>query len=389
LSRQHLLIAAIIMLGIAGMTFWFLNNFELREEDIPTGYQGEAKTNPWFAARLFLKGMGIPAHKIDMPELNKNLPPKTATLIITTKRGTLDEKKSQRLLDWVNQGGHLMVRALEPEYYDPEEDDKRPPAPTDPLLDLLNIWPEYHYDAEWDDDLNTFELTTRERKQKEVLVDFIFNEQLKGEQKGDLTIAGFNGPQAIHRKLGKGAVTVTSQLDFITNYSIGENDHAETFWELVHWHNNPGDEVYLLHNDDMPPLWELLWRHTRTIIVALGLILLLWIMKGFFRFGPLLPQPAARRRSLLEHIEASGRFFWKDNQQNKLVSHVRQNLQRRLSRIHPGWADLNEKERETHLAELLQLPTATIHMLLHDESKHQPQDFTRLIRQLENIRKQL
>jgi len=388
LTRQHLLIAALILFCLGGMTLWFLNNFELREEDIPTGYEGEAKTNPLFAARLFLKGMGINAHKIDMLELKQKLPPKTATLIIATKRGNMDENKSRRLLGWVREGGHLMVHALEPDYYDPEEDDERPPVPTDPLLDLLNIWPEYNYEAEWDDDLEAY-VTTRENKEKNINIDFAFNNILMGNKKNDLTVKSIYGSYVIHRKLGKGAVTVTSSMDLINNYQIGENDHAETFWDMVHWQNNPGDEVYLLHNDDMPPLWKLLWQHTRTMIVALGLLLLLWLMKGFFRFGPLLPQPAARRRSLLEHIEASGRFFWKDNQQERLVSQVRQNLNRRLARIHPGWVDLNEKERETHLAELLQLPTATIHMLLHDDSKHQPQDFTRLIQQLENIRKQI
>ncbi len=389
MTRQHLLIAAAVLFVLAASTFWFLTNFELREVDIPTGYRGEAKTNHWFAARLFLKGMGIPAREIDMPKLNKTLPPKNATLIITTRRGTLTEKKSQRLLDWVRDGGHLIVRAIEPDYYDPEENEEKPPPPTDPLLDLLGIWPEYDPEAEWNDELDQYELPTRDNGIKEMSIAFPFNHRLAGEKKTDLVVEGINGPQAIHRKLGKGAVTVLTDLDFILNYTIGDGDHAEAFREIIAWHEHPDGEVWLLHNDDMPPLWKLLWQHAQTVIVALGLLFLLWLAKGFFRFGPLLPQPAARRRSLLEHIEASGRFFWKDNQQDRLVTPVRQHLHRRLHQLHPGWMELSGAERETHLAEMLQMPVTAVRALLHDNNKLHPQDFTRLIRQLENIRKQL
>lgn len=389
MTRQNLLVGLILVLGIAGLSYWFLENFELREEEIPVGYKGEARSNPFFAARIFLREMGIEAERIDMPDLNRELPLDNATLIITTLRGTMDDKKSQRLFNWVESGGHLLVRSAEPEFYDPDEDEV-PLPPKDPLLEMFRITPVYstHSDLEWDDSIN-FDLVTSANKVRELNIAFPPRQFLEGELNNDLTVSNLLGTHVIHRKVGRGAITVMSDMDFLRNYSIGEEDHAEAFWIMLNWHNDRGGKILILHNDDMPALITLLWRHLLPVVIVAGLMLFFWLAKGFFRFGPLLPQPQARRRSLMEHIEASGRFFWQDKQQHRLIQQTRLALQKKLIRIHPGWIDLNEQEREQHLAELIQMPIDSVRRLLHGTETYQTQDFTRVIQQLETIRKQL
>ncbi len=65
MNLQRILIGIFAALVAVAIVLLFLNTFELKEIEEHTGFRGEAKTNPLFAARLFLKRMGIPAERKD------------------------------------------------------------------------------------------------------------------------------------------------------------------------------------------------------------------------------------------------------------------------------------------------------------------------------------
>jgi len=95
------------------------------------------------------------------------------------------------------------------------------------------------------------------------------------------------------------------------------------------------------------------------------------------------------RRRLMEHIEASGNYFWKNNQRQKLIDSSRQALIKRIAQTHPGWHQYQPEEQTRVLAEQLEQTPENIHKLLHTNEFEHPDDFTKLVSQLEKIRKSL
>jgi hypothetical protein len=86
---------------------------------------------------------------------------------------------------------------------------------------------------------------------------------------------------------------------------VGELDHAELGWRLA-----SAQPVLLYLRMRSPPLLDWIQRDAWPVAVAAALLLLLWLARIIPRFGPLEPAEEPPRRSLLEHIVASGRFLW-------------------------------------------------------------------------------
>ncbi len=139
----------------------------------------------------------------------------------------------------------------------------------------------------------------------------------------------------------------------------------------------------------MPSILALIWTHAFPVVVISLLMLILWLSGSLFRFGPLIPQPETERRQFLEHIDASGKYFWKNNQKNKLVNSTRSALDKRVSQMIPGWGQLSKQEQKNKMATILDMPESTLNNLMDTDSDLHSQDFTRLIRQLDNARKRL
>jgi hypothetical protein len=126
-------------------------------------------------------------------------------------------------------------------------------------------------------------------------------------------------------------VTVLPSFAFLMNRSIGEFDHAEFGWRLGAGRDG-ARPVMLFLKMDSPPFLDWLWREAWTVVIAAAMLLALWLARIVPRFGPLAPDPAPVRRSLLEHIVASGRFLWSRGQAAYLLEALRERVWRLASR---------------------------------------------------------
>ena len=382
MSRKQLFGALLTLLLLSLGALWFLNHFELREVEVPVPLQGEARDNDLYAAKLFLREMGDTAGSITLPGIIPTLPGTHDALLLDTDRKYLQSADNEALLKWVKQGGHLIFRADIDAAFDPQDDAFSP----DPLLDALGL--SIHFDTAAEP-----QETSRIRLSSgadTATLEILFNESfsLQGERPADILMFDSNGIHLLHRRFGAGHVTVLTDMEFLNNYEIGEFDHAEMLWRLVHWGNDP-EQIWLVHTQAAVPLWKLLWRHARPPL-AIGLLLLLaGLLYASQRFGPLEAGPVAGRRRLLEHIEASGHHFWRLGKRQHLLDSTRAALLKHLSRRHPGWKSLAGRERDLQLAKLLNKPIASIDHLLHDNAPANAENFTRLIGELEDLRKTL
>jgi hypothetical protein len=317
MNTQRVLLTVFTILVMIAGTLWFLNTFELKESEEQIGFRGEAKTNSLYAARLFLKRMGVPAERKDSLS---TLPNTDTVLVIDTQRYTLSRQKIDEILAWVKQGGHLITRARVPEdstglygkNHD-ENDDDKPSAKVDLLQTALGIRTGEHVLPE-DDDLP---ITAKLSGMGDTLeVDPQFFYALETDKKDKTYPQKYKkATWLLEKDWGEGLVTLAANLDFIENQAIDDYDHAEFFWQMVHARYDEPTSVWLVHQDDMPPLWKLIWKHAWALVLTLAMLIPLTLLALSPRFGPMIPKPQPGRRRILEHIHASGLFMWKRHKQ--------------------------------------------------------------------------
>ena len=382
MNRSAVFAISIVTVLLGWLTFWFFDNFERRMADVYVGYHGEAKHNPVLATRRFLRQMGIPAETL--PSLLPMVPPpEDETLVIATSRTTLYAPQIDELLAWINQGGHLIVAARADQSADEED------RIEDELLEKLGV-------AVYKPELTPAEVREQTSTPTNVPLDnkimqVSFRPSTLLENiavREGLLLKDDLGIRLIHAEYGKGNFTVVSDLGFITNEKIGKFDHAEFLWRLLHL-DGEVSKVWLAHREDMPPLWEWLWQRAWMVIISFALVIIAWCCSRVMRFGPILIQPPPARKSLLEHIEASGRFLWRQGQQQRLMSGVEHALKHRLLALHPGWASYDNPRQLHILSEISRLSQSQIQTVLTEPPTEKPQRFARKVQLLELIRKKL
>ncbi len=375
MSRTAWLITVLVVSLLGGLGYWLSQHLEKREIELPTGLQGEAATNPLLAAQRFLTTTGIASTHVEETARLFSRLGRDDVLLISSDRQTLGQQRTAALLDWVDEGGRLIVTVAH------LSDEEQPLQ--DPLLEILGLNLQHHdedlseyadfLDVDWPGATDFMRIQIHPRY-------FI-----EGTQAGDLTITNDWGAVLVRRQLGEGSITVITDLDFIQFLRIGEYDHAAFLWYLV----DGQGPVWLLSHNDMPSLWQWLWQHAPEMMTAVLLWLVLWLWSRGRRFGPRLSEAPPVRRRILEHVDANGRFLWQQKQSRQLVTAVRKHLMALAATRHPGWGAMSHEEQ----AELLAGPgqhtgTSVRHLLRETDIPHQ-HEFTRTIRQLEMIRKQL
>ena len=330
MNKQHILFSVFALLVAIAGVLWFVNTFQLKEVNEYIGFRGEAKTNSLFAARLFLKRMGVPAERKDSLT---SLPDTNTVLLINTQRYTLSKQKVVEILGWVKRGGHLITRARtrsnESLYGDDEHKENKDNTTTerDFLQQTLGVKLGDHVIPD-DDDLPLLAQLDNMPAGLYVDPEFFYalhtsHQDVAAQQYGETS-------WLLEIPWGDGLVTLVANLDFIENPALKDHDHAGFFWYMVHSLRDEPQSVWLIHRDDMPPLWKIIWEHAWMLVLTLAALIPLTILALSPRFGPLIPKPQPGRRRILEHIHASGRFMWKrhrkhgDNQYQDFAESVEQ-----------------------------------------------------------------
>jgi hypothetical protein len=298
------------------------------------------------------------------------------------------------LLGWVKGGGHLIVAARP----DPSGTAKGIDA-SDPLLKALGIETQrYGETGEVAEIVQTIADKVLESR-KTTTVDFDAGEhpvevaftprqRLATEADYDHLAEDDLGSAVLHATLGAGRVTVLCDISPLQNARIGKHDHAEFLWRLIRL-GPMGRPVRIVFDEEMPALPAWLWHHAREAVIALALLLLAFMWNRVRRFGPLIDLPPPARRRLLEHIEASGQFLWRNGERPYLIEAVRRAVDAAAARRHPGWESLSPEERTGRVADVTGLPVSLVRQALSGAGHGHKHSFTHTIRDLERIRRRL
>ena len=296
MSNRAIILALVgVLLGLGG--WWFSQNFGFGPQRVWVGYSGEARVNPYFAARLLLERLGFKVQqKADMRELDA-LPP-DATVILAADRSDLDPAAARALLSWVERdGGHLIIgverelprdiTAATDQRRGPLEEDARRGQDAGAGIDKIPMpdGTELRADllpspvlTDLDEDADAWRFSTR----------------------GGMRILQFHW--------GEGEITVLSTLRPFTNPEIGRLDHAELLAQIADA-ANPG-ELFLIRHLESPSMLGWLAQHAAAALVALGVFLLVWLWRVIPRFGPLPRRPRRTARACSSTSAPSGASTW-------------------------------------------------------------------------------
>ncbi len=184
---------------------------------------------------------------------------------------------------------------------------------------------------------------------------------------------------------GKGLVTAAIDLQFARNRHIGEHDHAELLWHLLTL--QPAQELLVFHHPQRLSLWGFLVEHAWAALVAAAALVALWLWRIAPRYGTVQPDPPPARRRLLDHLRASGRYFWSRGLRARLAAAARDAALRRVARAYPDFAVATPAEQCTRLIALAGLSRADAELLLDAAAGHEPRgaEFMRLVHSAQRV----
>jgi hypothetical protein len=135
----------------------------------------------------------------------------------------------------------------------------------------------------------------------------------------------------------------------------------------------------------LPPFF----KYLIPFLIVITIMIVLWMILNFNRFGPPLDEEPPVRRSLLEHVQASGRLIWRLGGRNNLLESVRRRLLHKIELRYPGWIHLERTKLVSNLAELTKVPEEDVRYAIESLVANNETEFTRIVTTLETLRKSL
>ena len=358
------IIVGVVMGCLTICGYWIYNNFKF--EKIEVKLSTEANNDPLLAAKKLLEQMGTSITTIQsLTEQELNI---QDTLILLQYNSLLDEQTTKKILNWVDEGGYLIT--VSDVIHDEQNIDIQP----DLLLANLNVF-------QYQNDSITEQTEPVEFMWQQYKLQVAFDPNYYLKANGDEPIQDIHsnyGSHLLQYYYGTGMISILSDLSFIENDEIATYDHAQFLWHLTHFErletkiwllnymsddntqSNPVDKINNWNTSTkMPSLLTLIWTHMWTVVIS-ATILLFWLWSVSQRFGAMLPMPKPVRRSLLEHIEASGNFLWRQGKTATLLNNARQALMQQINITHPNWNQLSSSQLSQQLAQRCKLSAIEI-----------------------------
>ena len=340
--KMRLIVGGVLLALAIGVVVWWNVTFMRVPAKAWVGPSGEARLRQFLAAERFAERMGLAAKELrSLPDIDALAP--AGVLLMPRGRQLLDPQRMDRILAWVQNGGHLIAEA-------------EARGVSDPLFDLLAV---RRIDAP---------LTANP-----LVVTFADGAALKVALRSTLALEAPTGRLLVRAangesvrlasfSRGRGVVTVATSLDFARNPQIGEPDHAEFLWRLLR--ATPATHLAVYWRPVRLSLWGFLADNALAALAASLALLVMWLWRIALRFGPVAPDAPPARRRLLDHLRASGRYYWALNLRERLLIAARDAALRRVLRAQPEFAVAPPQERAARLATLASVPVSEAQRLL-------------------------
>lgn len=363
-----LLALAIIGAGVA----WFLATHHRVEKTVALPPRGEASYNPLYALKLALRAEGQRAESRQRLQLEQMALAPGDTLLVYSDPRALTYEQLEALFVFAEDGGHLVLRL--PSW---RQDD----ATAGDLADWLPIEPDLL-------DAHCMDLFVPGEEDHE---EFCGAPRFKLAEDAEVSAAWRtrDGHHVFARfPYGDGSVDLVSSLDIVGNRQLDEGPHLAFARQLLAPNWGKG-RFHLVYAADMPPLWRWLLTHAWAFLLPLLVGLLAWLWMRMQRFGPPLPSPMPPRRSLLEHVEASGEHLLRYGKAGTLHRALRDAVLARLRRRDPLAAAQEGETQAALVAARVEMTAAQVRATVDTRPPVNTTEFRHRIARLIDLRKRL
>jgi len=312
-------VLSVLALVLAGA--WVVSATEWADTEVPTPASGEARTNSLYAAQLLVRELG--GHVVRRESLDA-MPPAQARLVLASSHWDLFPERAQRLREWVEQGGHLVMPSFlvdddmleswvplaeEEEKKPLEKKDAPPPAKKKPAgsradRDRLEKDMDCHSVAEPETvpasfaGGRSFRLCAARATAQYRAAD--------GKPPPLWSVQGPHGTEAIRVRAGRGTVTVMPWA-LLRNENLMRADNA--LFAVAALQVGAGTEAWFVAEETREPLLRWLWHKgwAALLVGLLALAVALW--RAAVRFGPLALAAGTHRRSMAEQVRGTAAFL--------------------------------------------------------------------------------
>lgn len=371
MTRQRVTILIVLLL-VAAVSTWIALNTYWTEVTISGPMQGEAATNPTYAAQHFTELLGARAvrHEVVGP-----LPSERAVILLRAWHWDLIPQRREQLKRWVERGGRLV---LDTTLIGGEKDLQR-------WLGVEHCCAESSSDKD-EPVVLTVVGSGRSSMQHEsyTICPDRFHGALTTNRKVEWGLKHGVGYQALRARVGRGSVTVFNSVPF-TNHNLLECDNTLVF--VVATQLQKGDEVHFMSGGQAMSFFALLWHYGGPVIVLLLLLIAFTLWRAVVRFGPFANVQGTARRSLAEQIRGTGVFTLQFGGGQALHAAAARAVNEAAERRVPHFSALPQHERVSAIAQAARVDAAELAAALNFKGPRKAGEMRTVLALLESARR--
>ncbi len=368
----------VILVVLAGLIVWIARNTYWEEVQVPQPLQGEAVTNPFYAASRLASLLG--AH----PKWERVLgamPPRDAIVLPSAWHWGLLVSRRERLQRWVASGGRLVIdRSLiggQKELADWTGVSRYVLSSNE----LERADRETHYEK-----CPTLTAPAPAREQFKVCGLDRISALSSARKPAWILRDARSGIQALRVPIGRGSVTFINSTPF-GNAELLEGDDAALFVAATELRR--GDSILFLTEEPGASLLSLIWTTGAPVVMLAAALVAAWLWRSSARFGPPIAPMEPGRRSLAEQIRGTGEFTLRFGGGRALYAAEVRALQEMAERRIPGYARMGAAERIDRLSELTGIESSALAAALNLSGLRRRGELRHGVALLESIRRTL
>lgn len=402
---------------------FLLTGCDTEEVEIPSGYKGRARTDPFLAAQLLLREFDHAADKKNtLPKLPE--PPDYSVLVVSGEAG-ISALRAQQLLDWCARGGHLVYplagcrpyndwgfidvgaglgytgnadrldpllelikvkRSYGSSKKDTESADKKKKAPASPLEKKPASETERVKSAE-DVPTRRDSILWGDKSLHIEMPQFVTLHYENKTRRGDYLAGTAEDASVISLVHGQGRVTVLNHARPLRNRYLDSAQHADFLLALA----DPEQlrEVTFVVDLEGGGFLSLLWEKAWRPLVGLALLLAFWLWRNLPRFGPIRTAELHSTKHFVDHIWALGQFFHRLRRDDVLLNAAADAVRARATRLFPHLHDGGDAALIPLLVQRSGLPEERVKAALAPTPPGQPWMAVRLLQDQQTLRNSL
>lgn len=421
-SRSWIIISIIALIAIGLLVY--LSTLEYKTIELNQGPDSKVNQQPFLAAQTLInqqQGEGKMQTQQGFALLTR-LPSHQDVILIEGRRSSLTKQKTDELVNWIENGGHLIVTGSPTDtFYDNEVDflfskfgittkeDPRQhennaleqlqdlqsilgPVVDDPAKqditveqELLKQSQRQYFTCDHTSDILQFSLDNSALSIYVGKQHYYYLESNTDKSEFNFAFGNYNQYKLLQRPVGKGRLTIVNTMWMWRNRQFACQDHAF----LLHSLTKDANKIWWLYNEEMPGLMYLLWQNAKWLVLSVLLVLALWIWSQTLRFGRLLHINRTSRRNYVEHLTAAAKYRFYCGESEQLIDMLRQQILHKLALKHRELSTLPAQQQCELISRLCDLDSAQIFEAMFVDVPTKPEQTVKLVQKLQRLRKQL